>query len=66
LIVSCQGVQLRLRLGTLSLQNFHPALQQCLERTEILSPFLEQDRPLEHELRQLVQAIRDEYWELYG
>ncbi|KAA1190661.1 aromatic amino acid lyase [Pseudohalioglobus sediminis] len=64
--ISCQGVALRIRDGQLTLQDLQPALQQDLERTAQLLTFLTEDRPLEQDLRRLVEAIREKHWVLYA
>lgn len=59
LITAVQGVQLR---GQVS---FSPALQQTIDQVREVSPFLNADRALEPELRQMLLQIRRQHWLLY-
>lgn len=65
LAVVCQGVQLRIRKGDISIDDLQPALRECLDTTAQVVAFLDEDRPLEAELRQLVHCIRERHWDLY-
>lgn len=62
IMATCQGIALRQRQQTTPLTNELSAfISQCNEH----SAFLDEDRPLETELRHFCQLIRDEHWELY-
>jgi histidine ammonia-lyase len=60
-----QGVQLRLRNGSLKETELQPAIRQSLQQTATVFEFLDEDRPLEADLRRATQCIRDRFWALY-
>lgn len=60
LFAAVQGVELRGNLDALS-----PVLQQTVESVRECSPFLGNDRALEHELRACLVLIRQQQWQLY-
>ena len=60
LLLACiQGIDLRLQRGELSMAALHPALQNLYRHIRSYSPFLGEDRPLEHELRYTLKAIQN-------
>jgi len=66
LLAAAQGLHLRLRAGALA-----PAAlgrtRETLEQVNAVFGFLEEDRPLEGELRRVLELTRDEHWRLpYG
>ena len=60
-----QGVVLRARQGDLPEERLTPALRRF--RDQILADFavLDEDRPLEADLRAMLERIRTRHWELY-
>ena len=60
-----QGVVLRARQGDLPDERLTPALRSF--RDKIVADFavLEEDRPLEADLRTMLERIRARHWELY-
>ncbi|WP_432464549.1 HAL/PAL/TAL family ammonia-lyase [Agarivorans sp. QJM3NY_33] len=65
LYAAVQGIDLRIQQQQLSLDSLSPALRSSYDQVRTLFPRLEEDRPLEHELRQGLAAIRSQQWELY-
>ena len=61
LLAVVQAVELR---G--SCQHLSPALQQTIQQLHAISPFLNEDRALEQELRQCIALIRQRHWLLYN
>ncbi|GAB3092142.1 aromatic amino acid lyase [Aestuariicella hydrocarbonica] len=66
LLASCQGVELRIRQRELSAETLSPAIADIIDQVRSYSPFLEEDRALDAELRHTVTAIQTETWPLYG
>jgi histidine ammonia-lyase len=60
LLAVVQAVELR---GTV--ESLSPALQQTVKQLRENSPFLDNDRALEQELRQCVRLVLDRFWKLY-
>lgn len=65
LVAACQGIELRLRNGELQRENISQVLNQMQQQLLAQCGFIEEDRPLEMVLRDLVENIRDRQWELY-
>lgn len=65
LLATCQGVELRIRQQELSADTLAPALANTIEQVRQISPFLNEDRALDKELRQTVSAIQNQSWTLY-
>ncbi|MBN2351227.1 MAG: aromatic amino acid lyase [Spirochaetales bacterium] len=63
LLAAGQAVRLRLAAGELATGTLAP-VKPTLDRLDAVSPFLEEDRPLETELRAMVDLIRRRAWEL--
>ena len=61
-MAACQGVELRLRQEPAPLT---PAIAAFKQSVAGQISFLDEDRPLENELRHLTALIRDQAWELY-
>ena len=60
----CQGLSLREKVNAVPLE-LKPELQAFRRQIAELSPFIDEDRPLEMELRALMRLIRDGRVELY-
>ena len=60
-----QGVQLRIAQGELSQSSLSADIQQMLTQLQQDYPLLQEDRPLEHSLRQLVAQVQQQHWVLY-
>ncbi|MBN2718671.1 MAG: aromatic amino acid lyase [Deltaproteobacteria bacterium] len=58
LLAGVQALDLRLQTGELALPMLHPTLQQLYRRIRAQSAFVKEDRALEQDLRQLVDAVR--------
>lgn len=57
-LVVVQAIQLRLQNGEISEQNIKPQVHDFCDAVRKISPFLDEDRPLEKELRNLVHLIQ--------
>lgn len=58
MLAVAQGIDLRVKEGDFSIAKLHPAIQRLYGKIRLTSAFLEEDRPLESDLRALVDAIR--------
>lgn len=66
LTMACsQGVALRRRAESESARYLAPQVAHFMQDVSRHTPFLDEDRPLEAELRGLTDLIRQEHWELY-
>ena len=65
-LAAAQGVALRQRLPDAPVAELTPQVGRFLGSVGELSPFLDEDRPLEADLRRVCAAIRGNAWELYG
>lgn len=65
-LATVQGVTLRQQQRDTSAARLTPAINAFMLEVRQHSPFLDEDRPLEAELRALTQLIRNDQWELYG
>lgn len=65
LLSSWQGLQLRIKQGELSDTTFSAELQSMVTDIKSIFPLLTEDRPLEHELRSLVEQIQQQRWSMY-
>ena len=63
-IAGCQGVELRMRESTDVPTRLTWRVEKFKAMVGEISPFLDEDRPLEHELRQAQACIRAGTWEL--
>lgn len=66
LLAATQGLLLRERSGELQATQLSNGLQTMLQAMRQHFALVEQDRPLEMELRNTVQAIRERRWCFYG
>jgi histidine ammonia-lyase len=62
MLVAAQGIQLRLRRGEIKENMLKPQILDFCNSVAEISPFLDEDRPLEHELRSLVAHIQQQHW----
>lgn len=60
-----QGVQLRIAQGELTAASLSGDIQQMLTSLQQDYPLLQEDRPLETGLRQLIAQIQQQHWPLY-
>ncbi|MGX5914741.1 HAL/PAL/TAL family ammonia-lyase [Aliidiomarina sp. Khilg15.8] len=60
-----QGVRLRIASGELAQERLPEALGHMLDKLSVQLALVEEDRPLEAELRALVQQIQQRHWPLY-
>lgn len=64
-LASVQGVHLRRQLPDADPTALMPEVEAFMSNVAEHSAFLDEDRPLEAELRQLTRLIRQAHWELY-
>jgi histidine ammonia-lyase len=64
-LATVQGVTLRQRLTDVSPAALTPQVKSFMQRIAEHSPMLDEDRPLEAELRAMTQLIREAHWKLY-
>jgi histidine ammonia-lyase len=64
-LASVQGVRLRQTLADVEPAGLTAPVESFMQRIGEHSAFLDEDRPLEHELRSLTRLIRQGAWELY-
>ncbi|MCH9691956.1 MAG: aromatic amino acid ammonia-lyase [Gammaproteobacteria bacterium] len=65
LMMAWQGVQLRLRAGTVDNKNLSSQLCMTLQQVAEKFSLLQEDRALEHDLRYFVKLIQQRHWRLY-
>ena len=65
-LASVQGVRLRQRLTSVRPAALLPPVAAFMQRVADHSGFVDEDRPLEAELREMARLIRQNYWELYA
>ncbi|HET9680303.1 MAG TPA: aromatic amino acid ammonia-lyase [Gammaproteobacteria bacterium] len=65
LLATSQALEIRVKNNTLD-PAFWPELMGMRNDVFTYSPFVDEDRPLESELRRLCQAISDQCWNLYA
>lgn len=65
LMAAVQGLRLREREGVLTPENYSQGLQQFLKRLELTIPFINEDKPLENCLRDIVDHIQRRVWPIY-
>lgn len=65
LLVSCQGLELRIRQNELVIEQLSPEIQSMFKSIRDISVFLDEDRALDSELGTLVDAIQRQAWTLY-
>ncbi|WP_413111564.1 HAL/PAL/TAL family ammonia-lyase [Thaumasiovibrio sp. DFM-14] len=65
LIAATQGIELREQQGEITRSTLSSAIQQTIRDVREVSPFLEQDRPLEMELRACLTAFSEQSFEVY-
>lgn len=66
LAAAAQAMEIRRRRGNRPPSHMHEALHPMLDDVFELCPYVEEDRPLEHELRRLCAAVKQRRWKLYG
>ncbi len=65
LMAVCQGVEIRCRQGELDKGELTESIRNTCDELFLQSEFLQEDRVLEGELRNLVALIQAQHWELY-
>lgn len=60
-----QAIRLRVAQGTLHMTSLNKHLQDMLATLQQQHPLVDEDRPLEAELRQLVTQLQQQHWPLY-
>ncbi len=65
-ILACvQGIELRERRGDLKQNQLTSAVRQFCGQVRKFSGFVDEDRPLEKDLRLILELIHSEFWDLY-
>jgi histidine ammonia-lyase len=64
-MATVQGVALRQRLGSSDCDPILPEIENFMHSVNSYSPFLDEDRMLETELRSMTALIRSAHWKLY-
>ena len=64
-MAAVQGVTLRQQMPTVDPAALTPQVTDFMQRIGKHSPFLDEDRPLEGELREMTGLIRNGHWDLY-
>ena len=66
-ILACvQGIELREQRGDLKDFQLTPAVRNFCKEIRKISAFVDEDRPLESDLRKLMEMINAEHWNLYS
>ena len=65
LLAVAQALRLRRRNGDLDEHHLSESVRQMVEDLSLSFELLEEDRPLEGDLRQIIRQIRSRHWELY-
>ena len=65
LLSACQGLELRIKQGELAPEQLAPAIKDTLAAVREYSAFLDEDRALDSELRETIDAIQQQAWDLY-
>ncbi|CAH0991515.1 Tyrosine ammonia-lyase [Sinobacterium norvegicum] len=60
-----QAFELRIKHGELQESQLTPAVLDFYHQLKSEHPLIDEDRPLEHELKQLCQQIQQQHWSLY-
>jgi histidine ammonia-lyase len=63
ILASAQGIQLRIRENSLFYDGLPNVIQEFIVKVDY--KFLDEDRPLESELRSVINSIHEQIWELY-
>ncbi|HEU5397670.1 MAG TPA: aromatic amino acid ammonia-lyase [Gammaproteobacteria bacterium] len=66
LFAAVQALEIRRRHGNRAPARMETAIRELHDDVLVLSPFVEEDRPLERELRSLTAAVGKRRWNLYG
>ena len=66
LAAAAQALEIRRRKRARKPSHMQPTISALHDEVFALCPFVEEDRPLEHELRALCAAIGERRWTLYG
>ena len=65
-ILACvQGIELRQMKGDLTEKQLTPGVRAFCKQVRKFSAFIDEDRPLEKDLRQTLAFINQEHWQLY-
>ena len=65
-LAAVQGVTLRQKLPNANPVNLTLQVEDFIQQIGKHSPFLDEDRPLEGELREMTKLIREGHWTLYS
>jgi histidine ammonia-lyase len=66
-LLACrQALELRRRAGEPELDRLAQEAREFFETLCAHTPFIEEDRPLESALRELVASIREQRWQVYS
>ena len=65
MLATVQGIQLRRQRGELSDDTMTEPVKEFFTQVRAVSEFVNEDRPLEGDLREVIQLIRQKHWSLY-
>ncbi len=65
ILATVQGIQLRRQRGELSDETMTEPVKAFFTQVRAVSDFVNEDRPLEADLRDVIQLIRQRHWSLY-
>ncbi|MDG3087535.1 aromatic amino acid ammonia-lyase [Vibrio hannami] len=65
LLAACQAIELRKRQEQLNEEHMSGDLKRMQQELQKEFQFVEEDRPLEGDLRHIVELIQKQYWKLY-
>ncbi|MGB9429023.1 MAG: aromatic amino acid ammonia-lyase [Gammaproteobacteria bacterium] len=66
LVAAVQALEIRRRRGNRPPAHMSAAIRSMCDDVLGLCPYVEEDRPLEHELRRLCAAVKQRRWTMYG
>lgn len=66
LVAAVQALEIRRRRGNRPPAHMSTAISSMCNDVLSLCPYVEEDRPLEHELRRLCAAVKQRRWTIYG
>ncbi len=66
ILAAVQGIELRKKRGHLKDSQLTPSVRQFCAQVRKFSAFVDEDRPLEKDLRKMIDLINAEFWPLYA
>src|SRR5690554_6258141 len=65
LLAAVQAMRLRIKQGEIAVENLSAGVSKTIDEVSEVFPYLEEDRPLEPKLRQVISLIQQQHWALY-